>query len=165
MQKLKELGRITNMILRENIRRVLREETNMKPVIHKLLNMLFEGFDDINYGWANYNCGMGVCCDPYAIGFNLPETFAYDDTIFLLVDDNRWEPDGSDYPEELKDELPEVCYEQPDIKDPNFNTIVFSYNYSEEIEEYLGSEDNWGAGLLELINEMFGCNAERLIVI
>lgn len=164
MQKLKELGRITNMILRENIRRVLREETNMKPVIHKLLNMLFEGFDDSYYYWANYNCGMGECCDPYAIGFTLPNSYA-DDYLFKLVDDNRWEPNGNDYPEALKDELPEVCYEQPDIKNPNFDTIVFSGEYSEEIENYLGSEDNWGAGLLELINEMFGCNAKRLIVI
>ena len=164
MKKKKDWG-ITNMNLRENIRIVLREETNMKPVIHKLLNMLFEGFDDIHYEWANYNCGMGVCCDPYAIGFNLPKTFAYDDPIFKLVDDNRWEPNGNDYPDEFKYELPEVCHEQPDIKDPNFNTIVFYGEYSEEIEEYLGSEDNWGAGLLELINEMFGCNAERLIVI
>jgi hypothetical protein len=30
--------------------------------------MLFDGFDDIYYDWAQYNCGMGVCCDPYAVG-------------------------------------------------------------------------------------------------
>lgn len=150
--------------LQENIRIVLREETNMKPLIYNVLNMLFEGFDDIYFYWASYNCGMGECCDPHAIGFTLPNSHA-DDYLFLLVDDNRWEPNGNDYPEELKDELPEVCYEQPDIKNPRFNKIILFGEYSEQIEDYLGSEDNWKAGLLELINEMFGCNAERLIVI
>jgi hypothetical protein len=47
----------------ESIRKILREETNIKPVLSNLLNMLFDGFDDIYYDWAQYNCGMGVCCD------------------------------------------------------------------------------------------------------
>jgi len=152
------------MNLQENIRIVLREETNMKPLMYNVLNMLFEGFDDIYFYWASYNCGMGECCDPHAIGFTLPNSHA-DDYLFLLVDDNRWEPNGNDYPEEFKDELPEVCYEQPDIKNPRYNKIILFGEYSEQIEDNLGSEDNWKAGLLELINEMFGCNAERLIVI
>lgn len=151
------------MNLQEHIKKVLREETNMKPVIHKTINMLFEGFDDIYYDWANYNCGMGICCDPYAIGFVLP-THDYEDYIFKLVDSKNYNEYG-DYPKELRDELPEVCYESPDIKTPNFNTIVFYGYYAEEIENYLGSENNWNLGLLELINDMFGCNAERLVVV
>ena len=32
--------------------------------------MLFDGFDDIYYDWANYMCGMGECCDPICNGFS-----------------------------------------------------------------------------------------------
>jgi hypothetical protein len=151
------------MDLQEQIRKVLREETNFKPALHNLLNLLFEGFDDIYYDWANYNCGMGVCCDPYAIGFVLPKN-DYDDYLFKLVDDSKYD-DYGDYPKHLRYELPEVCYEMPDIKDPNFNTIVFYGNYAEEIENYLGNEVNWSIYLMDLINEKFGCNAKRIIVV
>ena len=96
------------MNIRESIKRILKEETNIKPVLHNLLNMLFEGFDDIYYDWAEYNCGMGVCCDPYAVGFVLPKN-NYDDYRFLLVDDDNYDNNG-DYPKELRDELPEACY-------------------------------------------------------
>ena len=47
--------------------------------------MEFKGFDDIYYDWADFNCGMGVCCDMYAIGFVLPGR-EYDDYLFKLVD-------------------------------------------------------------------------------
>ena len=151
------------MNLQENIRKVLREETDIKPVLRNLLNMLFDGFEDIYYDWANYNCGMGECCDPYAIGFVLPED-EYDEYLFKLVDGDNYDDDG-DYPKELRDELPEVCHDVPDVRNPNFNTIVMSYDFVEEIENYLGPENNWNLGLLELINEMFGCNAESLVVL
>jgi len=151
--------------MKERIRHILREETNQsKLALHTLLNLLFEGFDDIYYDWANYNCGMGVCCDPYAIGFTLPKS-DYDDYLFKLVVDGKWEPNGDNYPDEISDELPEVCYEQPDIKDPNFDTIVFYDVFAEEIENYMGSEENWSFDLLDIINQMFGCNANRIIII
>ena len=152
------------MNLEENIRRILREETNIKPVLQNLLNMLFEGFDEIYYNWANYNCGMGECCDPYAIGFVLP-TNNYDDYLFKLVDGDNWEPNGNDYPEEFRDELPEVCYEQPDITNPDFNLIIFYQDYSEDIENYLGDEENWSFDLIDIINKKFGCNAKRIIFV
>ena len=136
----------------------------MKPILHKLLNSVFIGFDDIHYDWANYNCGMGECCDPYAIGFTLPKSH-YDDYLFKLVDDENWEPNGDDYPSELRDELPEVCYEQADIKNPDFNLIIFYEVFAEEIENFLGPQDNWSFDLIDLINEMFGCNATRIIFI
>jgi hypothetical protein len=137
------------------------EETN--SILHNLINMLFEGFDDIYYDWAEYNCGLGVCCDPYAIGFVLPKN-NYDDYIFKLVDSVNYDDDG-DYPKELRDELPEVCYESPDIKNPDFDTIVFYGFYAEEIEDYMGPESNWRSDLLNLINKKFGCDAKRIIVI
>jgi hypothetical protein len=150
------------MNLRENIRETLRQEAKTK-LIRKLINSLFNGFDDMYYDWAEYNCGMGVCCDPYAIGFVLPEK-QHDDYIFKLVDDDKYDNYGH-YPKELRDELPEVCYEQPDIKNPNFNTIIFYGYYAEDIENYIGSESNWGLVLLDLINEKFHCNAENIYII
>lgn len=142
----------------------LISENQMMPILHKLLNTVFNGFDDIYYDWANYNCGMGVCCDPYAIGFTLPKSH-HDDYLFKLVDDENWEPNGDNYPSELSDELPEVCYEQPDIKNPDFDLIIFYEVFAEEIENFLGPQDNWSFDLIDLINEMFGCNAKRIIFI
>jgi hypothetical protein len=123
--------------------------------------MLFDGFDDIYYDWAEYNCGMGVCCDPFAIGFVLPQN-DYNDYLFKLVDSDNYDDDG-DYPEHLGDELPEVCYERPDLKNPNFNFIVCYEVFVEEIKDYLGDEDNWKMELLDLINKKFGCKATDII--
>ena len=142
---------------------VLESEDKKHSTLHKLLDMLFDGFDNIDYDWANYNCGMGECCDPYAIGFTLPDK-DYDDYIFKLVNDDVYDDNG-DYPKEFQDELPEVCYESPDIKNPDFNTIVFHGIYAEEIEDFMGPESNWRSDLLKIINNQFGCNAKRIIII
>jgi hypothetical protein len=153
-----------NIYLKESIRKVLKEDTNIKPVLNNLLNMLFDGFDDIYYDWAQYNCGMGICCDPYAVGFVLPKN-NHDDYLFKLVDGNNYDDDG-DYPKELNDDgLPEVCYEMPDVKNSNFNFIIFYEVFAEEIENYLGRKGNWKIELLELINEKFGCKATNIIFI
>ena len=149
--------------LQESIKRILKEETNIKPVLHDLLNMLFDGFDDIYYDWAEYNCGMGVCCDPYAVGFVLPKS-DYDDYLFKLVDDSKYDIYG-DYPKELSEDLPEPCHEYPDVRDPRFDTIVFYEIFAEEIENYLGSQSNWQLVLMELINEKYHCNAENILII
>jgi hypothetical protein len=147
---------------KEYIRKILREETNIKPALHNLLNMLFDGFDDMYYDWAEYNCGMGVCCDPYAIGFVLPGS-EHNDYLFKFVDGNNYDVLG-EYPKEITDELPEVCYESPDIKDPRFDTIVFYEVFAEDIENYLGAQNNWKESFLNLINDKFGCKAWDLII-
>jgi hypothetical protein len=152
-----------NMNLQESIRRILREETKIKPILNNMLNMLFDGFDDIYYDWANYNCGMGICCDPYAIGFVLPQN-EYDDYLFKLVEGEYYDANG-DYPEELRDDLPEPCHESPDVRDSRFDTIVFYEVFAEEIEQYLGPKSNWKIKLLELINKKFGCEATNIIFI
>ncbi len=147
---------------KEHIRKILREETNIIPVLHNLLNMLFDGFDDMYYDWAEFNCGMGVCCDPYAIGFTLPDS-EYNDYLFKLVDGDNYDVFG-EYPEELHGDLPEPCYEQPDIKDPRFDTIVFYEVFAEDIVNYLGPQNNWKESFLNLINDKYGCKAWDLII-
>lgn len=138
-------------------------EMNTDSTLHKLLNVLFDGFDNIDYDWANYMCGMGECCDPYAIGFTLPNKH-YDDYIFKLVDGDKYDDDG-DYPKEFQDELPEPCFQLPDLNNPRFDTIVFYGLYAEEIEDYMGRESNWKLDLLKIINNQFGCYAKRIVII
>jgi hypothetical protein len=151
------------MNLQETIKKVLKEETNIRPALHNLLNVLFKGFDDMYYDWAEYDCGMGVCCDPYAIGFTPPKS-AHNNYLFKLVDSDNYDLFG-EYPKEITDELPEVCYESPDIKNPQFDTIVFYEDFAEEIENYLGPQNIWKEIFLTIINDKFGCKAWDLIII
>ena len=138
-------------------------ENRMYNLLNKSLEHLFDGFNEITYTWADFNCGWGVCCDIYAVGFVLPNR-DHDEYIFKLADGQHYDDDG-DYPKELRDELPEVCYESPDIKNPDFDTIVFYGFYAEEIEDYMGPESNWRSDLLKIINKKFGCEAKQIIII
>lgn len=138
-------------------------ESKMNSILHRILNMEFPGFDDIYYNWSNYNCGMGECCDPYAIGFVLPKD-DYNNYLFQYVDGENYNPHG-DYPKELSEDLPEPCHEYPDVKDPRFNVIIFYQDFADQIENYLNSSDNWGEDLLHLLNKQFGLNAQRILFI
>lgn len=141
--------------------RFIITENKLKDILHKLLNSVFTGFDDIDYGWANFNCGMGECCDPYAVGFVLPKN-NYDDYLFKLVDGENYDNNG-DYPNEISEDLPEVCYELPNIENPDFNTIIFYDVFAEEIEQFIGPKDKWKSTLLELLNEKFNMNATNIL--
>ena len=81
-----------------------------------------------------------------------------------MVDGNNYDDNGN-YFKEIIDELPDVCYEMPDVKNPNFNFIIFYEEFAEEIEDYLGHKKNWKFKLLDLINEKFGCKATNIIFI
>ena len=69
---------------------------------------------------------MGVCCDPYAIGFNLPDS-EYNEYLFKLVDVKLYDDDG-DYPEDLKGELPEPCHNPPDLNDSELLKLNGKFN-------------------------------------
>ena len=143
--------------------KIVITESKMRSTLNKLLNITFPGFEDIYYDWANYMCGMGECCDPYAIGFVLPQN-AYDDYLFKLVEGEYYDANG-DYPMELRDDLPEPCHESPDVRDPRFDTIVFYEMFAEELEQYLGPKKVWEQELLNLLNRMFFMDAKEIIFI
>ena len=138
-------------------------ESKFTKVLHTYLNMSFKGFDDCTYDWANFNCGMGVCCDPYAIGFVLPES-EYDDYLFKLADSENYDDDG-DYGEELKGELPEPCHNPPDISNPAFDTIVIDEEIYERLNDLFNNINVWREPLLSIINKVFHTNANNLIYV
>jgi hypothetical protein len=138
-------------------------DNKLQSILLKLLKSEYKGYDDIYYSWANYNCGMGECCDPYSIGFVLPED-NYDNYFFNLVDGENYDPNGR-YPDELSDELPEVCYEQPNITNPDFNVVIFYEERMEFITDFLGSSRIWENQLLDLVNKQFGFNASEILLV
>ena len=140
---------------------VIISEYKLTKVIHTYLTMSLEGFDNCNYDWANFNCGMGVCCDQYAIGFVLPES-EYDDYLFKLVDGEYYDNDG-DYPEELKGDLPEPCHNSPDVNENRFDTIIISEELYERLHDLFGDIDIWRQPLLSVINKVFNTNAHTLL--
>ena len=136
------------------------DESKLTNVILKYLNQTLDGFDDMDYNWADFNCGWGVCCDIYAIGFVLPDR-EHDDYLFKLVDGENYNDNG-DYPEELMGELPEPCYEHPDINDPKFDTILISDEMYERMENYFSFFDDWENELLRVLNHMFHMNVKNI---
>lgn len=138
-------------------------EDRMSEIIHQVLNLNFPGFDDIYYDWAEFNCGMGVCCDPYAVGFVLPNT-EYDDYLFKLINDENYDGNG-DYGEEVTGDLPEICGESPDVRDPRLDTYLFFDVFAEQMEPYLGPSYNWEQSLLYLLNKTYHTNATNILII
>lgn len=143
--------------------KIIITENKLHNTLLKLLKITFPGFEDIYYDWANYNCGMGECCDPYAIGFVLPQN-DYNDYLFKLVDGKYYDDDG-DYPKELRDDLPEPCHEFPDVRDHRFDVIIFYEIFAEELEQYLGPKSLWENELLNLLNRMFFMDAKTILFI
>lgn len=136
-------------------------EKRLSEVLHKYLKSNLRGFDECDYDWANYYCGLGECCDPYAIGFVLPDK-NYDDYLFKLVDGEYYDDNG-DYPESMTYELPEVCNETPDINYGEFDTIIIREDLYETIRKVFGNIDTWRNSLLHLLNDVYGFNARTLL--
>ena len=138
-------------------------ESKLTKVIHNYINMSFEGFDDSYYDWAEFNCGMGVCCDPYAVGFVLPDS-EYNDYLFKLVNSKYYDDDG-DYPSELKGDLPEVCQSPPNIENDKFDTIILNEEMFKIITKMFGNFNIWRDSLLTILNNTYGLNAKTLLYI
>jgi hypothetical protein len=135
-------------------------ENKLSNVLSKYLNLSFDGFDNLDYNWADFDCGWGVCCDIYAIGFVLPGR-EHDDYLFKLVDGENYDS-GGDYPEELKCELPEPCYDLPNPQESRFNTIVIGAELFDRIEDMFGNMMIWEESFLKMINQMYGINATKI---
>jgi hypothetical protein len=141
---------------------IIISESKLTNVIHNFLNMSFEGFNNCDYDWANYNCGLGICCDPYAIVFTLPQEDELDNYLFKLVDNEHYDYDG-DYPKELGDGLPEPCHNSPDITEKRFDTIILSYNLFKRLNDMFGNITIWKEPVLSIINKVYNTNADSLI--
>ena len=103
---------------------------------------------------------MGICCDPYAIGFVLPQN-EFDDYLFKLVDSEYYDDNG-DYPEDLKGDLPEPCHNPPNINDRKFDTIVINEDMYERLNDLFNDINIWREPLVYIINKVFHTNAHSL---
>ena len=142
---------------------VIITEKRLTKVLYKYLNARIKGFDKCYYDWAEFGCGMGVCCDPYAIQFVLDEN-SYDDYLFKLVDGEFYDDDG-DYPSELKGDLPEVCQSPPNIENVKFDTIILNEEMFKIITKMFGNFNIWRDSLLTILNNTYGLNAKTLLYI
>lgn len=140
---------------------VIITEKRLTKVLYNYLNKNIKGFDRCEYNWAEFYCGIGVCCDPYAVEFSLPDSI-YGEHLFKLVNDKYYKDDG-DYPEELKGDLPEPCYNNPDINDGEFNTIIIYEDMYETIRKIFGNINIWRDSLLSILNNTYGLNAKTLL--
>jgi hypothetical protein len=131
-------------------------ESKMKESLNHILMM--EGFDNIEYDWCDYNCGMGVCCDPYCIIFGNPAQFDY---FFKLVDSSNYDELGK-YPSEMADELPEPCYDVPNIHDDRFDTVIVGEEFSEKLIGWVGPISNWPDLFLDILKEQYNINAKYI---
>ena len=140
---------------------VIITEKRLTKVLYKYLNARIEGFDECYYDWADFGCGMGVCCDPYAVNFVLDDEDRYD-VLFKLVDYEFYDDHG-DYPEELTGDLPEVCYSPPNIENDKFDTIILNEEIFEFITKMFGNINIWRDSLLSILNNTYGLNAKTLL--
>jgi hypothetical protein len=141
---------------------VIITEKRLTEVLHKYLNSRIEGFDKCDYDWADFGCGMGVCCDPYAVNFVLDGEDRDNDYLFKLVDGEFYDDDGN-YPEEMTGDLPEVCYSTPNIENVKFDTIILNEEMFEIITKMFGNINIWRDSLLSILNNTYGLNAKTLL--
>ena len=141
---------------------VIITEKRLTEVLHKYLNSRIEGFDKCDYDWADFGCGMGVCCDPYAVNFVLDGEDRDNDYLFKLVDGEFYDDDGN-YPEEMTGDLPEPCYSTPNIENVKFDTIILNEEMFEIITKMFGNINIWRDSLLSILNNTYGLNTKTLL--
>lgn len=139
--------------------KIIITESKMINVLERVLDMEYPDLSDSYYDWAEYNCGMGVCCDPYAIGFVLPSK-EYNDYLFKLIRDGY--NGHGDYPSEFYTELPKICLERPDLTDTSFNRIIIHEEVMITLNEYFNKPNLWLTELNTLLNKKFGFNSNLI---
>jgi hypothetical protein len=142
--------------------KVIITESKLKNTIYKFLESHYDGFDSCWVDWGSYGCNLGECCDPYAIAFIPRNETSSDNYIFKLVDYDNYSIYGDAYPHVWQYNTPDVCSEYPDIKDPNFDTIILSENMYGKLKNFFGTTNMLKEPLLDLINEVFGLNATHI---
>lgn len=142
--------------------KVIITESKLTNIIHKFLELSYDGFDECYYDWGNYGCNLGICCDPYSIIFVPPKEKSFDEFIFKLADSRNYNEYGDNYPSEWMYETPDTCSEYPDIKDPNFDTIILSEGMYDKLKSFFGTTTMLKEPLLNIINEVFGLNATNI---
>jgi hypothetical protein len=142
--------------------KVIITESKLTNIIYKFLELSYDGFDNCWIDWGNYGCNLGICCDPYSIIFVPPKEKSFDEFIFKLADSRNYNEYGDNYPSEWMDEMPEPCDTLPDIKDPNFDTIILSEGMYDKLKSFFGTTTMLKEPLLNIINEVFGLNATHI---
>ena len=143
--------------------KVVITESKLTNVLYKFLESSYDNFEDCSIDWSNYGCDLGECCDPYAISFIPPNEKSYDNYMFKLADSRNYNQYGDGYPSEWTDEIPEACDTLPDVKDPNFDTIILSEGMYDRLKSLFGTTSILKEPLLNIINEVFGLNATDII--
>jgi hypothetical protein len=142
--------------------KIIITESKMVNLIERVLDMYYPDLSNCYYDWAEYNCGMGVCCDPYAVGFVLPDKEYYQ-YLFKLVDSSYYDDMGY-YPKELSEDLPEGCYEPPNIDNIGFefDTILVGEEMFELLNDHFNDPKIWWNQLLFVLNNRFSLNATKI---
>lgn len=134
----------------------------IKQYISGMYNI--NSLDDFYYSWTDYNCGMGVCCDPYSAGFYRNDIDDIDYPFFRLVE-SKFYDDNGDYPKYLSDELPEECEEKPKIGERNFDTyIIENEDFIDSLNDMFSSPEMWQQPLLRILNNMFETYATDILL-
>jgi hypothetical protein len=139
--------------------KVIITESKLTKVIHKYLNMTFEGFDNCEYEWAQIFGNLGICGDPYAVGFFLPDSSDY---LFKLVNSKYYDDDG-DYPRKI--DLIKACKNDPNISNKEFDTIVVTKELFNKLDSFFGDINIWRKPLLSIINNVYNTHATNLLYV
>jgi hypothetical protein len=59
-------------------------------------------------------------------------------------------------------ELPEPCYDLPDITESRFDTLWLGEELIDELVDMFGGMDVWGKSFLNLVNQKYGTTATNI---
>jgi len=139
--------------------KVIVTESKLTKVLHTYLNITFEGFDNCQYEYSHIFCDGGICADPYAIGFFLPQDNEY---LFKLVNSEHYDDDGN-YPRGFGMDLLKSNKTTPNKSNKEFDTIVVTERLYNNLYSFFGDIDIWRDPLLSVINNVYNTHATNLL--